>query len=321
MDAIQQNKKSIDIRPGLFLLRYESAEDPTDPPRVLIRAENGGADGVQFILPPDADQPVLWSPGACCVVRADRNGRIEIGVTAMRPDGSVGAKVQLVPLSIDPDGIGSATDLPLAEVDLSRVQVLGHVAGVGDIRVPLGEWIAGPAAPSRVEGLSIEWPDKPAHMVLRYAARVGGPKPATSPLRSAGEFAGTRGRALPLVGATLQITGAGARLYHLVVDALFLGSPQMRVAGRRVVIAGPTGREPLVGLRIQLEPASQLEASAPISTKPAQRESSQRGKSQGVQARQDQAEKPDTVSKPKMPLVPEKRSNKVRVFRGGVRAR
>jgi hypothetical protein len=74
-----------------------------------------------------------------------------------------------------------------------------------------------------------------------------------TPLVPTGTFAGTRGRALPLVGAILELTGPQAAKHQLEVDALFLGSPQVRMTGQRVVLSGPTGREPLVGVRIQLE--------------------------------------------------------------------
>jgi hypothetical protein len=69
----------------------------------------------------------------------------------------------------------------------------------------------------------------------------------------AGTFAGTRGAALPLVGAILEITGPGVDGVRLVVDALFLGSPRMTVTGQRVVLSGPTGREPMVGIRVRME--------------------------------------------------------------------
>jgi hypothetical protein len=139
------------------------------------------------------------------------------------------------------------------QLDASRIQLLGHVAGVGDKLVRFGEWIAGPASPSRIEGIKIEWPNKPRGVDLRYAVRIGGQIPgATRPI-DVGGFAGTRGRAAPLVGATLDIAGPSAGGYQLVADAMFLGAPQMRVAGQHVVLSGPTGREPMVGLRLAIE--------------------------------------------------------------------
>jgi len=69
-----------------------------------------------------------------------------------------------------------------------------------------------------------------------------------------GSFAGSRGHALPLTGIVFELSGAASSDYQLSVEAAFLGSPTMRVIGRRVVLSGPTGREPLIGLRVNLEP-------------------------------------------------------------------
>jgi hypothetical protein len=253
MDLVAQQKKSIEVQKGLFLIRYDSADDFASPPRVTISPDPGESEGIKLILPPGTDEAILWSPGACMVLHARQNGRIDVAVTPAQPNGSVGARIRLVPLSNDPGGLAavkSAGTVPEGVFDPTQIRLMGHVAGVGDVVVKTGEWVAGPAAPSRIEGFILQWKNKPRNVGLRYAARIGGPRPVPTRMVDVGTFAGTRGRALPLVGATLEMSGAGANGHQLEVDALFLGSPQMRVVGPRVVISGPTGREPLVGLRV-----------------------------------------------------------------------
>jgi hypothetical protein len=49
----------------------------------------------------------------------------------------------------------------------------------------------------------------------------------------------TRGRALPLIGVTLKISGSGTVGLQLMADAVFLGSPQMRVSGTRLFCLAP----------------------------------------------------------------------------------
>jgi hypothetical protein len=250
MDLIAQQTKSLEIQQGLFVVRYDSADDPVQPPRVVVSTDSKS---VRFVLPPGVDEPVLWSPGACLVVLANRSGRLEVAVSPAQPNGSVAARVKLVPLSNNPAAVREESGASAERLDASRIQLLGHVAGIGDKVVRFGEWIAGPASPSRIEGIKIEWPDKPRGVDLRYAVRIGGQVPgATRPI-DVGGFAGTRGRAAPLVGATLDIAGPNAGGYQLVADAMFLGAPQMRVAGQHVVLSGPTGREPMVGLRLAIE--------------------------------------------------------------------
>ena len=117
-------------------------------------------------------------------------------------------------------------------LDLSNFRVLGHVAGQGDVVVDANNWIAGPLAPSRIEGIAVQWPDKLPDLLLRYSVAVAGPRPTMGPLLEAGNFAGTRGRALPLVGATFELSGSAAHGQQLVVDSVFLGSPQLRAVGQ-----------------------------------------------------------------------------------------
>ena len=52
---------------------------------------------------------------------------------------------------------------------------------------------------------------------------------------------------------TIEISGRDASSCKFHAEAIFLGSPISQATGRRIVLAGPTGSEPLVGLRLALE--------------------------------------------------------------------
>jgi len=41
--------------------------------------------------------------------------------------------------------------------DFTGLRLMAHVAGIGDVFVNLNEWIAGPSAPSRIEGIAVEY--------------------------------------------------------------------------------------------------------------------------------------------------------------------
>jgi hypothetical protein len=289
-------QKSLDIQRGLFLIRYESAENVAHPPTVTISVDAGARD-VDLVLHPDADDPVLWSPGASLIVKAQRSARLWVAVEPSEPNGSIAAKVQLTTLSNDP--AGTARPPEPAALDLSGFNLLGHVAGIGDVSAGPGKWIAGPAAPSRIEGIAIQWPAA-EQVGLCYAVRIGGQRPAATELLAAGAYAGTRGRSLPLVAATLEISGRRARGHQLVVDAIFLGSPQMRVTGQRVVLSGPTGREPLVGLRVDVEA---VKRAAAVSEEAAET------------TKEEAADTPPQATRATPPTG--KRTGPVRVFRSG----
>jgi hypothetical protein len=254
-------QKPLDLQKGLFLIRYDSAEDPSQPPKVGVTVDAMNAGNVEFLLPPEVEGPVLWSPGASLVLRIAAPTRLLVEVTPRSPGGSIAARIQSSQLSTDPQGLAWPEEG--APVDLSDFRLLGHLAGRGDTLVGLGEWLGGPVTPTRIEGISINWPGRPANFSLRHAVRVGGVgEPKVTDFVEVGAYSGTRGRALPMVGASFEVFGPAASGYEITADALFLGSPKMRVTGARVVVSGPTGREPLVGLRLQISPRQK--ASQPV---------------------------------------------------------
>lgn len=255
-------QKSLDLQKGLFLIRYDSAEDAAQPPKVSLSADPRSAGAIEFLLPPEIEEPVLWSPGGSIVVRMSAPGRLRVEVSSRSAGGSLGARIQSATLSTDPLGL-AALDQP--EVDFSEFRFLGHLAGRGDTFVGLGEWLGGPMAPTRIEGVAVDWSGRPQNFGLRHSVRVGGPgEPKTTEFVEAGGYSGTRGRALPLVGASFEVFGSAAQNYEITADAIFLGSPQMKVTGQRVVVSGPTGREPLVGLRLQIASTKAAALSPPV---------------------------------------------------------
>ena len=122
----------------------------------------------------------------------------------------------------------------------------------------------------------IEWPSKPADLDIQYAVKTAKPQASSGRKNTLGSFAGTRGKAMPIVGLLLELSGPAASKFQFSTEAIFLGAPAMRIKGKRVVAAGPTGREPLVGLRIALEAADDAAARPPIENSTAETGSSQR---------------------------------------------
>src|SRR5207244_1971051 len=113
----------------------------------------------------------LWQPNTSLVVRANAAATLHVEVLAARANGSRNAAVRIEPINQGKDDEkldSSGFDLP----DLDQIRILGHVAGIGDVTVGADEWIAGPSAPSRIEGLGIEWPQR-SGLELRYAVKSG----------------------------------------------------------------------------------------------------------------------------------------------------
>lgn len=263
--------KVVDLDRGLFHIQYQSADDEALPPRVVISPAPDHERKVELLLHPDADQGTLWQPGSSLVVRTSSPAQLHVQVLPQRPNGSKAASVKFEPLTqgnAPAPNRASSWDFETEQANLSGLRVLGHVAGIGDVVVGPNQWIAGPATPSRVEGIALEWPEKPEQLVLRYAVKTAGQAGPAKMVDLAG-FAGTRGRALPLTGVVLELSGGAASYCQFLAEALFLSSPILRAVGQRVVLSGPTGREPLVGLRVSIQSIGAFEAPAQSRPMPA----------------------------------------------------
>jgi len=253
-------RRTTEIARGLFAVRYVGADDSENPPLVRITVEPGSEAHVDVLLHPDHDEGVLMHPGTCLIVRAMMPGTLAVEVEPRNDNGSIAATINIEPLIQGPP-TGSATrasQRPGARRAgglAADIRILGHIAGIGDVYANANEWLAGPTAPSRIEGIAIEWPTKPEGVDIRYSVKTAQPVDISGRIVGLGAFAGTRGRAMPLTNLMLELSGPDASLYQFSVEALFLGAPVMQVSGERVVLSGPTGREPLVGLRVALEEA------------------------------------------------------------------
>jgi hypothetical protein len=272
-------QKTVPISKGLHALVYESAVDMSAPPiaRISVDSDNSGA--VTLISEPEASGSVLDRPGTCLVIRAIEQAHIHVEIAPSRPDGSTAATIRLHNISRPSVGItpaappskpaaamhnqaSSAKVVPVqdkigsrqrAKRALPELRLVAHIAGAGDVRARAGEWVAAGTAGGRIEGFAIEWRAKPDDIDVRYAVRIGGGNPGLTDRVTSGAFAGVRGRALPVVGLTMQLLGPAASKYRLTVEAVFEGLPVFHAAGEHVVLGGPTGQEPLVNLRLHLE--------------------------------------------------------------------
>jgi len=283
-------QKVVDLDRGLFCIQYQSADDEASPPKVVVSPAPGHEREVELFLHPDADQAVLWRPGSSLIVRTTAAAQLHVQVVPLRQNGSKAAAVKFEPLTQGTPVYRARGEWDSATDDASGVRLLGHVAGIGDVLVGPNEWIAGPTAPSRIEGIAIQWPQKPGDVDLRYAVKSAA-QPATPKMVDLQSFAGTRQRALPITGIVLEMSGPGASHYQLWAEALFLSSPTLRAIGQRVVLSGPTGREPLVGLRIAIQ-STEISEQPGLSAQPASvvsKTSSPRGKVRVFRSRPKQA--------------------------------
>ena len=247
--------KLVELDPGLFLFRYVASAARTAP-TVMVACEHGSERAVMLLSPPGYPTGTLVRPGDALVVQVRQNARLSVRVQPSVPNGSSEADVTIERLGQSAEKDEGITRAELSDESRSdgtkALEVLAHVARIGDVSVPAGEWIAGPENPARIEGLALKWRDPSPRLDLNYAVRVGGRSSSLMWGNGDGSFVGTRGQARPLTEVRFELTGEAADKSELVIEALFQGARPVRAEGRSIRLSGPSGQEALVGLRMDL---------------------------------------------------------------------
>lgn len=244
-------ERIVDLDRGLYSIQYTGSDDKQFPPHVIVKPAPGYESAVELILHPDAANGTLRMPGSQLIVRTRAPAQLSVEVVPFQPNGSRSASLKFEPMKSGDQSQFHLASPPSSAVRFDSLLLLGHIAGRGDVVVGPNVWIGGPQTPARIEGIALEWPDKPSHISLRYAVKTMS-QTATPQLLESPTFSGTRGKALAIAAVTLEISSNEGAGCQLVAEGLFLSSPALRTVGSRIVLSGPTGREPLVGLRISI---------------------------------------------------------------------
>ncbi len=250
--SLSERHHALDVAAGLYLLRYVGAPFASTHPRITVNQHPHNREIT--LVPQPGCSDTLEAPGDCIVVRANASGSLSFVVACDRRDSEAEVEVRLEHLSSRSKQAKSAFAMPVSlseRADSHDIRVLAHVSQRGDISASAGEWICGPNLPLPIEGIEIRWPSMPAGVQLHYSAasaRLGIKREAT-----AGRFAGTRGKAGSLTALDLSLSGPNSARYELSGQAVFLGSGIITRTGRKLSFAAPSGREPLVGLRLEVK--------------------------------------------------------------------
>src|ERR1700710_2992336 len=244
-DRIQEIKASahlMTLETGLFCLVNGSAPPPTgilagvrvssvDPndPRVTIRGFR--TDG--------------WLNGAgdSALIRIV-NGPAQVLVTvyqaATGPENP--PKLRFLRLSevVPPGGAAGTTGSGPAAGATGPVMVLtghhdviAHMQRAGDVGRPFGAWLGDRGGKKWIEGFSITAPEGLTPADVTYQAVLG--RGWLSPWSEGGEFCGSRGMALPILGVKIRLSPKAAEKYTLSYEATFVdGSAVGPVASDRV---------------------------------------------------------------------------------------
>lgn len=197
----------------------------------------------------------------------------QILITIYQPVGSPEAAPKLRVLRLSeaaPDGTTAAA--PAAAVARKPRMVItdphdiiAHIQRTGDVGESFGSWVGEPGSEMAIEGFSLTAPADLAASDITYQAVLG--RGWLSPWNEAGQFCGSRGMALPILGFKLKLSEAAAKRYNLSVSATFLDGTTLDDLGSEDSIEAPS-LSPLEAFRITLTSKSAVKK-APVAGKPA----------------------------------------------------
>jgi len=239
---------------GVFVLRYVASSGGLDAPEITITTPPGS--DVEIVSSESAGEKVLGMPGDAVALRSSRDSAVLVSIVPQTSAGSRDAHVTLERIStsarpqLSTAGNGAAT--ALTPDAFPELEILAHVSRRGDVVARGQEWICGPQFPMAIEGLELRWPGRAAGVDILTSATINTRGRKVLPPAPSGTFVGTRGKAAPLVGLSFSLIGSKVADYRISCEALFLGAAITSRSGSAVELAGPTGHEPLVGLRLSL---------------------------------------------------------------------
>ncbi|WP_427026429.1 hypothetical protein ACP4J4_19950 (plasmid) [Aureimonas ureilytica] len=257
----QERKAVLQVTRGLHSLVYRFdpayALNLSVPPVAQVEA---ASEGIFLVTAPGEEFGALTEPGKGLVVLAEQDGTIHLTIRAAEAGGSLQASLELSRIEAPRLSIAApaSRQRPALAPGASEFLVRAHVSLRGDLSAARGEWLCGPALPGRIEGLELRGVG--ADCPVEYQVATGGRTGGWSNWFPAGAYAGSRGKALPLIGLRLRLTDAAPADLALRGEALFLGGSPVQKSGREIEFTGPTPLDPLVGLRLDMIPATRTEA-------------------------------------------------------------
>ncbi len=195
-----------------------------------VAAEPGnGLPAVRLSLPPGSkaeaariktldDDGWLTGAGGAALIRVPV-GPTQILVTVYQAPGQSpdnAPRLQVLRLGAD----NPATEAPAGSRVAADAEVIAHIQVAGDVGVRLGEWLGQPGSGQWIEGFSIHPPPPIGIAGIEYQAVLG--RGWNSPWVGGGQFCGSRGMALPLLGLRLRLKDEFAARFEITCSASFV---------------------------------------------------------------------------------------------------
>ena len=145
-----------------------------------------------------------------------------------------------------------------------EAEVAAHIQRRGDVLARLGEWMGVPGSQQWIEGFAVAPRGEIGVKDIEYQAVLG--RGWLSPWSDGGQFCGSRGMALPILGLRARLKGRFAQSHSLSVEASFTDGTEIGPSEEDAPVEAPS-LAPLEAFRIVVAPKGVAVAS-PAAARP-----------------------------------------------------
>lgn len=213
------------LAPGLYCLVHS--------PAPVAANTQSGLPGIRVSPAPGHTE------GAVATVGFDPDGWLKVGDGALLQVGGTGGDVLVTiyqdqhaaadPPRIQVIRMSGNSPLPPSPPDSTTPGVLAHIYGLGDVSGTLRTWVGEPESGRWIEGFSIAATASASLPDIQYQAVLG--RGWLSPWSDAGQFCGSRGMSLPILGLRVKLRGSSAETHRVILSARFLDGTEIGPVG------------------------------------------------------------------------------------------
>jgi hypothetical protein len=140
-----------------------------------------------------------------------------------------------------------------------RAEIVAHVQGRGDVAAMLGEWMGVPDSKRWIEGFAVSPRGVVGPNDVEYQAVLG--RGWLSPWAEGGQYCGSRGMSLPILGLRMRLRGEAAERFDCIVSASFVDGTKVGPLDNGEPCQAES-MSPLEAFEIKVVPRSQADDAA-----------------------------------------------------------
>ncbi|WP_415551546.1 hypothetical protein [Komagataeibacter rhaeticus] len=193
----------------------------------------------------------IGSQNGAALVRVPPPGGVVLVTTYHAEEAPELPGLQVVRLGNGASAPASRAPVPVrAAVQAEAGSMVAHIQRRGDVKAPLGAWMGRSGSGQWLEGFMISPASGLAASDIEYQAILG--QDWYSPWVEGGQYCGSRGMALPLLGLRVRLKAAVAESLACRVEASFTDGTRLGPVEDEPLMA--TTRAPLEAFRIEIVP-------------------------------------------------------------------